>query len=260
MGILQYPQVLPGQSGFVNAAKYMVTTDSLATITAAGYLNNVDLAVFPIGSADVIGITYSASPFPPITGTFAYFNVTISNGTITLVPWVNPGMVTAPVVNGDIPVFSGTTGKIIDSGIPLANVQQFTQTFTLNQAAVQGAYAAPVALLPAPGAGLAYFVTEASIYTNFQTAAFAGGGIAIVQYANTVHGAGTNALAATIPAAEITAASSQLYFLNGNTGNALTGITNNGIFFSNQTGAFTGGNAASTVVITLNYVILTATV
>lgn len=259
MGILQYPQVLPGQVGVVGAMKYMVTTDSLATITAAGYLNNIDLGVFPIRPTDTISVIYSASSVSGI-GTYAIFTVSITNGVITLVLWANPGDVLLPVVNGDLAVFNGTTGQIKDSGIVAANIQQFTQTFTLNQAAVQGAYATPVALLPAPGAGLAYFVTEAAIYTNFKTSAFTGGGVAIVQYDNTVNGAGTDALAATIPAAEITASASQLYYLNGNTANALTGITNKGIFFSNQTGAFTGGNAASTVVITLNYLILTATV
>jgi len=198
------------------------------------------------------------------------FNGIISNaslGQATTWSLADPGGATANIleapsalVSGNLVQASGTAGLVVDSGISAANIQQFTQTFTLNQAAVQGAFGAPVALLGAPGAGKVIMVTEASIYTNFQTSAFAGGGVAIVQYGNTIHGAGTNALAATIPAAEITAAASQVYFLNGNTANAITGVTNTGLFFSNQTGAFTGGSASSTVVITVNYIIITATI
>lgn len=355
MGIVQAPAVLPGQVGVIGAMKYMTTTDSLATITTAGYLNNIDLSVFPVLANDVLGITYSYN-LQTNSGTFEIFTVSVSNGTITLVAWANPGNVLLPVVANHIAAFNGTTGQIysdpatainggniqaglsgtagkltsfpstattgslsllavansgnfanaisnastaqattwsladpgaatanileaaaalvsgnlvqasgtaglvVDSGLVAANVQQLTQSFTMNQAAILGAFATPVALLAAPGAGKTIVVNEAMIYTNFQTAAFTGGGVAIVQYGNTVHGAGTNALAATIPAAEVTAAASQVYTLNGNTGNALTAITNTGLFFSNQTGAFTGGNAASTIVITINYTIITATV
>lgn len=201
------------------------------------------------------------------SGNFANTISNASTGQATTWSLADPGGATANIleapaalVSGNLVQASGTAGLVVDSGLVAANIQQLTQTFTLNQAAVQGAFATPVALIPAPGAGKVIIVNEGMIYTNFQTSAFAGGGVAVVQYANTVHGAGTNALAATIPAAEITAAASQVYVLNGNTANALTGITNTGLFFSNQTGAFTGGSASSTVVITLNYTVITATV
>lgn len=121
MGIVQSPAVLPGQVGVIGAIKYMVTTDSLATITAAGYLNQIDLAVNPIFSSDVLGITYLYN-LNTNKGTFAFFTVSISNGVITLAPTVSTGDVLLPVVSGDIAVFNGTTGQIKDSAVAFSNL------------------------------------------------------------------------------------------------------------------------------------------
>jgi hypothetical protein len=197
-------------------------------------------------------------------------NTTISNvamGQASVISIPDPAGATADfviapaaLVSGNLVQASGTAGLIQDAGIPAANIQLNTVTITLNQAAVQAAYATPFSLIAAPGAGKVIIVDHMSLYTNFQTSAFAAGGVGIVQYAATIHGAGTNALSATIPAAEITAAASQIYGLGANNANALTAITNAGIYFSNQTQAFSGGSASSTLVITLTYFVITATV
>ena len=364
MGIIQSPSVLPGQVGVIGAIKYMVTTDSLGTITTAGYLNNLDLAVNPVLASDILGITYSYN-VNTNSGSFGLFSVAISNGVITLAEQPSSGVnlptianhiatytntagtlsedpataisggniqaglsgtagtlasfpgtaskgsfviaavantgntittlsnnqmgqasvvgipdpgnaagqlligaTATPFVSGNFPQNSGTAGLMVDSGVSVSSVSSAVTnvgnwtllSVTLSQAAIQGAYATPFQLVAAPGAGKVIVPIWATVYTNFQTAAFASGGVGIVQYGNTVHGAGTNALSATIPAAEITAAASQLYHLPGNSASALTAVTNLGLFFSNQTGAFTNGNAASTVVITLLYYTITATV
>ena len=237
MGILSITTNVAGQTGgliggVLPRTVKIVTSDNLATVTAAGYLNNVSLEGYNIFNTDIIDMWYGAtgSQFGITSpGTLGIFTASIVNGVITLVPWENPA-------------------------------QELIATITSTQAQIQGADVTPVQLVAAPGAGNAIIVTHATVYTNFQTTPFAGGGPAIVQYGNTAAGAGTDALAATIPAAEITAAASQLYSLNGNTGNALTAISNLGLFFSNQTAPFTGGSAASTVVITLSYFVVVATV
>ena len=59
MGIIQAPAVNPGQVGVIGAIKFMTTTDSLSTITTAGYLNQIDLAVNPILASDILGITFN---------------------------------------------------------------------------------------------------------------------------------------------------------------------------------------------------------
>lgn len=260
MGIVSYQTDVVGQVGASPRRIKVVTTDNLATVTAAGYFNTLvkeGIALYPTDFIDIV-YNFTGNINSVGSGTNAEMTLSYSAGIWTAALYVNPGNVLLPVVAGDIPVL-GLTGQISDSGILLAN-QEVTIIATLNQAAVQGAFATPVQLVAAPGAGKVLIPTFASIYTNFQTTAFASGGVAIVQWGNTVHGAGTNSLSATIPAAEITASASQVYNLNGNTGNALTAISNLGIFFSNQTGAFTLGNAASTVVITLTYIVSTATV
>jgi hypothetical protein len=114
MGILQLPVILPSQVGILPQIKRMVTTDSLATITTAGYLNNVDLQSNPIASSDVLDVLYSYN-LQANSGTFGIFTVSISNGVITLSQWANPGDVLLPVVSGDFAVFNGTTGQIKDS-------------------------------------------------------------------------------------------------------------------------------------------------
>lgn len=132
MGIIQYPQVLAGQVGVVGALKYMTTTDNLSTVTAAGYLNNPDAAVFPIIASDVIGCTYNFNQQTQ-QGNFGIFTVTISNGVITMVLWVSPGNVLLPVTNGDFAVFNGTTGQIKDNNYSPSNAAK-TKVSMLNGA------------------------------------------------------------------------------------------------------------------------------
>lgn len=130
---------------------------------------------------------------------------------------------------------------------------------TLSAAQVLAAYAIPQLLVAAPGAGQTILVNNAKVITEVSTQ-FGGGGVGIVQYGNTVHGAGTDALSATIPSAEITASASQIYTMTGYVATTVsTGITNKGLYFSNQTGAFTGG-AGSTLSFALQYIVVPALV
>ena len=130
---------------------------------------------------------------------------------------------------------------------------------TLSAAQVLAAYATPQLLIGAPGAGKVIVILDSLLYTNVGTV-FAGGGVGVVQYGATVHGAGTQAIDATIPAADITAAASQVYVQYGPvTTTVLTAVSNAGIYFSNQTGAFTGG-ANSTLTFNLQYMIINAAV
>lgn len=115
MGILQLPVPVPAQVGVSPNMKRMVTTDSIGTVTAAGYLNAVNLEGFPIAPYDVIQMLYSYNQ-QTNSGTFGIFTVSISNGVITLVSWANAGDVLLPVVSGNFAIFNGTTGQIKDAG------------------------------------------------------------------------------------------------------------------------------------------------
>lgn len=169
------------------------------------------------------------------------------------------GATATPFVSGNLPKASGTAGVFVDSGISVtAGLSVLTATVTLTASQVNGAYAAPVVLIAAPGAGLTIIPIQMAVYTNVSTP-FAGGANAAVQWGNTVHGAGTNAFSAVIPTAEITAAASQVYILGTHSAAALTSITNLGLYFSNITQAFTTGTG-STVTFVIQYYVMTATV
>lgn len=94
----------------------MITTDNLATITTAGYLNNQNVNGNPILPTDIFEVLYSFNTATKV-GTFGIFQVTYSATTgFTLGIWENPGNVLLPVVSGDFAVFNGTTGQIADLG------------------------------------------------------------------------------------------------------------------------------------------------
>lgn len=123
MGILQLPMPLPAQIGILPATKKMVTTDNLATVTTAGYLNAVNLESYPLAQTDTIECLYSFNTTTN-AGTYARFSVAIANGVITLaqIAASNAVIFSGAVVSGDVPAFSGTTGTVTDSGILATNI------------------------------------------------------------------------------------------------------------------------------------------
>jgi hypothetical protein len=114
MGIVQFPIAIPVTNGSLPSLKFMISTDAIGTVTAAGYLNsaNVDAAA-PISNTDVIMALYSYN-LQSTVGTFGIFTVTITNGVIQLVSWANPGDVLLPVSTNHIAQFNGTSGQIYD--------------------------------------------------------------------------------------------------------------------------------------------------
>lgn len=118
MGIIAINVNVTGLVGFNVTPRRctMVTTDNLATITAAGYLNNQNLLGNPILPTDIFEVLYSFNQQTQV-GTYAIFQLTYSASTgFTLNIWENPGNVLLPVVSGDFAVFNGTAGQIKDAG------------------------------------------------------------------------------------------------------------------------------------------------
>lgn len=149
-------------------------------------------------------------------------------------------------INGAWQVIAGLNGQQI-------------ATVTLNQAAVQGMYAAPQTIVAAPPAGSSLYVNSCVLINNFNTAAFAGGGNVILQYGTTNHGGGTNALSTIFNATVVTAgATSWASLVAPNAGTAITGTAATGLYLSNAGAAFTGGNAASTLVCIVQYQVIPA--
>ncbi len=113
MGILQLPMPIAANTGVIPNIKTMCTTDSLATITTAGYLNSVNLEGYPVSATDELHITYAFNTAMQV-GTLGIFTVTISNGVITLVEQKSSHGVTAtlPTTVGNIATYSDVNGDI----------------------------------------------------------------------------------------------------------------------------------------------------
>jgi hypothetical protein len=122
MSILQIITTEPGQINTPNVRRVkIISTDNLATVTTASYLNNVTLQGYTIYPTDIIDMWYSWVPSTN-TGVYAVFLPTFTLTQITLVEWANPGNVLLPVVTGDVASFNGTTGQITDSGVLATNI------------------------------------------------------------------------------------------------------------------------------------------
>lgn len=111
----------------------MISTDSLAAITTAGYLNNQNYSGNSLLPTDIFEVLYAFNQATQ-TGTFGIFQLTYSASTgFTLNLWENPGNVLLPVVSGDFAVFNGTSGQIKDAGYSATNAAK-TKVVMLNAA------------------------------------------------------------------------------------------------------------------------------
>ena len=116
--IYQLPIQQPAMVGVFPNQKFAVFGDNLATITTAGYLNQVSLESNPLSSTDILQVLYSFNQQTQ-AGTYGVFTVSISaTGVITLVAAVSPGDVLLPVIANHIAQFNGTTGQIYDGSAP----------------------------------------------------------------------------------------------------------------------------------------------
>jgi hypothetical protein len=114
MGILQFPTPVPMTNGNYPQIKFAVFTDSLSTVTTAGYLNSSSIeAGMPLSNGDVIMALYAFSQ-QTFSGTFGIFTVNIatSTGQITLTSWSNPGDAVLPTTANYLAHFTNATGTI----------------------------------------------------------------------------------------------------------------------------------------------------
>lgn len=109
--IYQLPMQVPGMVGVFPNQKFMVSGDNLATVTTAGYLNQVSLESNPVSSTDVIQCLYSFN-IQSQTGSYAIFTVSISNGIITLVLAAGSGEVVLPTIANHIATYTNVSGGL----------------------------------------------------------------------------------------------------------------------------------------------------
>lgn len=125
--IYQIPFQIPNTVGIFPNFKFMVSYDSLAEITSAGYLSNES---YTLSASDVVQMIYNFDGFN--SGNYGIFTVSVSEGIIKLSAWVNAANVLLPVVNGDLAIFNGTNGQISDSGVLATNLVKLNTSNTFS--------------------------------------------------------------------------------------------------------------------------------
>ena len=110
MSLLELERISVGQVGLKPGSVKMLTTDNLATITAAGYLNGIGNQIVPsvqLAPSDLIECLYNYVPSTDV-GTLVFLSVSISHGVITLSVAANP--LSEPLTNGHI--FVGNASNV----------------------------------------------------------------------------------------------------------------------------------------------------
>lgn len=126
MGIIAINTSTTGQVGFQNEPRRvtMISTDNLATITTAGYMNPISLQGFTLLPTDMIDALYSFNEATQ-SGTFVILTVAINTatGVITLSEWnsASGGSVTLPTVANYITHFTNTTGNMSSDAANVIN-------------------------------------------------------------------------------------------------------------------------------------------
>jgi hypothetical protein len=112
MAILSIYPNDPGHAGDRPAIQRILTNDTIATVTTAGYLNAaVQSHLINLSQSDMILVATSsvAGHAPNQSG---WYDVSYSNGNWTLTPPSEPGAVTLPTIANHIATFTNTTGTI----------------------------------------------------------------------------------------------------------------------------------------------------
>lgn len=179
------------------------------------------------------------------TGTYSG-TITIGSGSATIDV---AGSITPTVSSQNLGTSANPWGTLW-LGNTATGIAIFGIEASLNAASVIAMNGTPVVLTGAPGIGKSIFIINAIISYNHAGSAFTSGGPIVLQYGNTAAGAGTSALNfASIPATFITAAVTQNIFAQGITGSSTPVATattdDEGLYLSNQTGAFAGGAGSS---------------
>ena len=139
----------------------------------------------------------------------------------------------------------------------LAPEVQASVTVSVTAANIAALYATPKQLIAAPAAGKAIIVESIEVLHTYAVAVFADGGVCKVQYDNTVHGAGT-AISPALESVVTAGATSNGFYGIANTSVVdAAAITAKGVFLSNATGAFTGGNVGNVLKIRVTYRVVT---
>ena len=264
----------------------IVTTDDLSTITTADYFSsqaadvellnngvwqweNEDIVLIYYATAQIGWFTYDATTDSFVALADVGLSATLPSGDIFVGNASN--VATAAAMSGDatlsntgvLTIGAGavTGSKIAANTVDYANIAPdvaATATVALTAAQVNGMYATPVQLLPAPGAGKLIIIDSILWDVAFVSAQYAAGGAIAAQYGNTIHGAGP-AASATLAAATLNGVAASSFLGEAGSSTVLdvakTASLNTAVYISNASAAFTTGD--STVNLYIRYRIVT---
>jgi len=218
---------------------YASADDTIATISAANYFNS-EAAIYGLKIGDVIlTVGTDASTMLQV----ATVSLTASPKTITVVSFTAVGVVgTADITN-----LAVTTGKIADNAVTSGKLSALALQYVavpIAAAAFNAMYVTPIQLVAAGGANTLIVVDKIELLMTYGSAAYASGGVAHAQYANTTFGAGVIATTTLAAAAFQPTVSTGFVFNGGVVAQTFSTCVNLGLFLSNITGAFTTGNSA----------------
>lgn len=111
MPILNFKVEQVGQAGVFPAIIYILTDDTLAEVTATGYLNGIARGNTPLSEADMALVTTKTSPNAQSTQV-AWLEVSKSGENWSLVPTGSPGSVTLPTKANHIATYTNTLGNL----------------------------------------------------------------------------------------------------------------------------------------------------
>lgn len=215
---------------------YRSSTDTFATISGANYFSNV---AFNLYVADLIYVQGTdADGFLTVSAV----DRTVVPATITTASAGFTGSVgTSNIIDGAV-----TTAKIADNAVTSAklatSVLQYA-TVAITAAEFNGMYAAPKLLVAAGGANTLIELDRCVLLETYNSAAYAAGGTAAVQYDATVNGAGVIASTTLANTVFQGTASTGLIMNGGVVAQPFTTCVNKGLYLSNITAAYTTGNS-----------------
>ncbi len=239
------PSVTPALSNGPGMFSYASAVDNIAAIGAANYFSDV---CYSLSVNDLI--------FAVGSDAAAYYLVAAVNrdaGTITVASAFPSGVIGTANINNlavttaKLDNLAVTSGKIAANAVGSAQLAGTALQYIavpITAAAFNGMYAAPVQLVAAGGANTIHVLDEMRLLMTYNSVAYAAGGVAAVQYAATVNGAGVIA-STTLAAATFQATASNSFAFNSGVVSApFATCVNQGLYLSNITGAFTTGNSA----------------
>lgn len=224
------------------------SNEAVATIAASGYFNdfmtNITLGLGPLGLTDLIIINGNdASAFYTVTSITT--NVTLSvfaaSGVVGTSNIQNLAVTTAKLDN-----LAVTNGKIAANAVDSSKLALTTIQYaavSVSASDFNGMYATPKQLVAAAGANTLIVLDRVELLMTYNSAAFAAGGVAAVQYDSTANGAGVIASSTVAAAAFQSTVSTGFVFNQGAVAQPFSTTVNKGLYLSNITGAFTTGNS-----------------